>query len=214
MTDKGYEIKSFASDPFAIKQRTQFVFDAIKDMQSRKQIEALNEATGQNFFSSINPDALPQNEEELELYMQLSYKQSIEIAEEELIDNVLNYNKYDEVKKRLAYDLVVLGISAVKTDFNLANGITVDYVDPANLVYSYTEDPNFEDIYYVGEMKSMSLQEVKKLFPYLTDSELEEIQKYPGDANYTRNYMVKMINITRFRFYFLNIKLIIIRCLK
>lgn len=188
MTDKGYKIKSYASDPFAIKQRTQFVFDAIKDMQSRKQIEALNQATGQNFFSSVNPDALPQNEEELELYMQLSYKQSIEIAEEELIDNVLNYNKYDEVKKRLAYDLVVLGISAVKTDFNLANGITVDYVDPANLVYSYTEDPNFEDIYYVGEMKSMSLQEVKKLFPYLTDSELEEIQKYPGDANYTRNY--------------------------
>ena len=188
MTDKGYEIKSFATDPFAIKQRTQFVFDAIKDMQSRKQIEALNEATGQNFFSSINPEALPQNEEELELYMQLSYKQSIEIAEEELIENVLNYNKYDEIKKRLAYDLVVLGISAVKTDFNLANGITINYVDPANLVYSYTEDPNFEDIYYVGEMKSMSLQEVKKLFPYLTYSELEEIQKYPGDANYTRNY--------------------------
>ena len=102
--------------------------------------------------------------------MQLSYKQAIEIAEEELIENVFDYNKYEETKKRLAYDLVVLGIAAVKTDFNLANGITVDYVDPANLVYSYTEDPNFEDIYYVGEMKSMSLQELKKLFPYLTDS--------------------------------------------
>ena len=188
MTDKGYEIKSFASDPFAIKQRTQYVFDAIKDMQSRQQIEALNQATGQNFYSSINPDALPQNEEELELYMQLSYKQSIEIAEEELIENVFSYNKYEQVKKRLAYDLVVLGISCVKTDFNLANGITVDYVDPANLVYSYTEDPNFEDIYYVGEVKSVSLEEVKKQFPYLTDAELEEIQKYPGDSNYTRNY--------------------------
>jgi hypothetical protein len=120
--------------------------------------------------------------------MQLSYKQSIEIAEEELIENVFNYNKYDEIKKRLAYDLVVLGISCVKTDFNLANGITLDYVDPANLVYSYTEDPNFEDVYYVGEVKSVSLEEVKKQFPYLTDSELEEIQKYPGDSNYTRNY--------------------------
>ena len=188
MTDKGYEIKSFATDPFSVKQRTQYVFDAIKDMQSKKQIEALNQATGQNFYSSINPDALPQNEEELELYMQLSYKQSIEIAEEELIENVFNYNKYDEIKKRLAYDLVVLGISCVKTDFNLANGITIDYVDPANLVYSYTEDPNFEDIYYVGEVKSVSLEEVKKQFPYLTDAELEEIQKYPGDSNYTRNY--------------------------
>jgi len=188
MTDKGYEIKSFASDPFALKQRTRYVFDAIRDMQSREQIESLNKATGQNFYSSVNPDALPQNEEELELYMQLSYKQSIEIAEEELIENVFNYNKYDEIKKRLAYDLVTIGISCVKTDFNLANGVTVDYVDPANLVYSYTEDPNFEDVYYVGEVKSVSLEEVKKQFPYLTDSELEEIQKYPGDSNYTRNY--------------------------
>ena len=188
MTDKGYEIKSFASDPFAIKQRTQYVFDAIQDMESRNQIEQLNQLTGQNFYSSVNPEALPKDEKELELYMQLSYKQSIEIAEEELIENVFNYNKYDEVKKRLAYDLVVLGISCVKTDFNLANGITIDYVDPANLVYSYTEDPNFEDVYYVGEVKSVSLEEVKKQFPYLTDAELEEIQKYPGDSNYTRNY--------------------------
>ena len=38
--------------------------------------------------------------------MQLNYKQSIEIAEEEVINNnVLDYNKYDETKKRLAYDL-------------------------------------------------------------------------------------------------------------
>ena len=188
MTDKGYEIKSFATDPFALKQRTQYVFDAIQDMESRNQIEQLNQLTGQNFYSSVNPEALPKDEKELELYMQLSYKQSVEIAEEELIENVFSYNKYDEIKKRLAYDLVVLGISCVKTDFNLANGITLDYVDPANLVYSYTEDPNFEDVYYVGEVKSVSLEEVKKQFPYLTDAELEEIQKYPGDSNYTRNY--------------------------
>jgi len=184
MTDKGYEIKSFASDPFAIKQRTAYIFDAIKDMQSKEQIEQLNQLTGQNFYSSINPDALPQNEEELELYMQLSYKQSIEIAEEELIENVFNYNKYDEVKKRLAYDLVVLGISCVKTDFNLANGITVDYVDPANLVYSYTEDPNFEDVYYVGEVKAMTVAEIKKQFPHISDDELEKIQKSYSNNNY------------------------------
>ena len=188
MTDKGYEIKSFATDPFALKERTDFIFNAISDMQSRQEIETLNQLTGQNFFSNKQIKELPATEQELELYMQLDYKQAVEIAEEELIENVLSYNKYDEIKKRLAYDLTVLGISAVKTDFNLANGITVDYVDPANLVYSYTEDPNFEDIYYVGELKSMSLQEVKKLFPYLTDSDLEEIEKYPGDANYTRNY--------------------------
>jgi len=188
MTDKGYAIKSFASDPYAIKERTDFAFNALRDIENRETIMQLNAETGQNYFATPDPDDLPLNKEELNLYLQLSYKQSIEIAEEEVISNVLDYNKYDEVKKRLAYDLVVLGISAVKTDFNVSNGVTVDYVDPSSLVYSYTEDPNFEDIYYVGEVKSVSLEEVKKQFPYLTDSELDEIQKYPGDSNYTRNY--------------------------
>ena len=188
MTDKGYEIKSFATDPFALKERTDFIFNAISDMQSSEEIETLNQITGQNFFSNKQIKELPATEQELELYMQLDYKQSIEIAEEELIENVLSYNKYNEIKKRLAYDLTVLGVSAVKTNFNLANGITVDYVDPANLVYSYTDDPNFEDIYYVGEVKSLSLEEIKKQFPYLTQSELEEIQEYSGNNNYRSNF--------------------------
>jgi hypothetical protein len=160
----------------------------LRDIQNKEMIEQLNQATGRNFYASPEPEKLPLSQEELDLFLQLNYKQSIEIAEEEVINNVLDYNKYDEVKKRLAQDLVILGIGAVKTDFNLANGVTVDYVDPTNLVYSYTEDPNFEDLYYVGEVKSMSLQEVKKQFPDLTDKDLEEIQKYPGDSNYTRGY--------------------------
>jgi len=71
-------------------------------------------------------------------------------------------------------------IGAVKTDFNLSNGITIDYVDPAYLVYSYTEDPNFEDIYYVGELKGQTLPEIAKQFPMLDDNTLERIQEYQG----------------------------------
>jgi len=187
MTNKGYEIKSFASDPFATQQRTDFAFNALRDIQQKDNIEELAKLTGQNFYASADPESLPNDPGELDLYMQLNYKQSVEIAEEELINNVLDFNKYEETKKRLAYDLTVLGIAASKTSFNLSEGITVDYVDPANLVYSATDDPNFEDIYYVGEIKSLTLSEIKRLFPYLTDNELEEIQKYPGRQNYARS---------------------------
>ena len=107
---------------------------------------------------------------------------------EEVIDNTLARNKFDLVKRRFNYDLVVLGIGAVKTSWNKASGVTAEYVDPANLVYSYTEDPNFEDIYYVGEVKNISLPELKKEFPNLTAEELETIQKYPGNTDYTRNW--------------------------
>ena len=187
MTEKGYELNSFASDPFALKQRTDFASNALRDIKNKAAIDQLSQATGQNFYASTDPDNLPRDKNELDLFMQLNYKQSIEIAEEEVINNVLNSNKFDETKKRLAYDLTVLGISAVKTSFNLAEGITIDYVNPANLVYSATDDPNFEDIYYVGEIKSITLPEIKKLFPALTDEELERIQKYPGRQNYAQS---------------------------
>ncbi len=187
MTDKGYEIKSYATDPFATKQRTNYAANALRDIQNNAEIAQLQQITGKNYYSSADPESLPEDPNELDLYMQLNYKQSIEIAEEEAINNVLDYNKFDETKKRLAYDLTVLGIGCVKTDFNLSEGITVDYVNPANIVYSYTDDPNFEDIYYVGEVKNMSLSEVKRQFPWLTDSDLEEIQKYPGRNSYVEN---------------------------
>jgi len=191
MTDKGYEIKSFATDPFALKERTDFAFNAMRDIINKEYIEQMNAATGQNFYASAQPEKLPASRDELDLYLQLNYKQSVEIAEEEIIKNVFSFNKYDEIQRRIAYDLAVLGIGISKTNFNLSEGITVDYVDPANVVYSYTEDPNFDDIYYVGEVKNLSLSEVKRLYPQLTDEDLEEIQKYKGPSNYsnyTRNY--------------------------
>jgi hypothetical protein len=187
MTDKGYEIKSFASDPFATQQRTDFAFNALRDIQQKQNIEELAKLTGKNFYASAEPESLPNDPGELDLYMQLNYKQSVEIAEEELINNVLDFNKFDETKKRLAYDLTVLGIAASKTSFNLAEGIKVDYVNPSNLVYSATDDPNFEDIYYVGEIKSLTLPEIKKMYPNLTNDELERIQKYPGRQNYAQS---------------------------
>jgi hypothetical protein len=188
MSQRNYEIKSYAQDPESQKKRTTYAETLLRDMNARSFIERIQKDTGINMFKTNNPDQLPENQEELSLHMQLSYKQSIEIAEEEAISNVLANNKYHETKKRLLYDLVTLGIAACKTNYNNSNGITVDYVDPANLVYSYTEDPNFEDVYYVGEVKSISVAELAKQFPHLTVEEMDKIQKFPGTQNYLRNW--------------------------
>ena len=188
MSQRNYEIKSYAQDPESQKKRTTYAETLLRDMNARSFIEMIQKDTGINMFQTANPEQLPENKEELSLHMQLSYKQSIEIAEEEAIANVLANNKYHETKRRLLYDLVVLGIACSKTNYNTSNGITVDYVDPANLVYSYTEDPNFEDIYYVGEVKSVSIAELAKQFPHLTVEEMDKIQKFPGTQNYLRNW--------------------------
>ena len=184
ISGKSYDIKAYAQDPSSIKKRTDYASMLYEDMVSKEYLDSLQQTLGINLYQTPNIDTVPESKDELELHMQLSYKQSIEIAEEEAIASVLAQNKYDLTRKRLNMDLTVLGIACAKTGFNTAEGITVDYVDPAYVVYSYTEDPNFDDVYYVGEVKSITIPELKKEFPNISEEELERIQKMPGNSQY------------------------------
>ncbi len=185
ISQRGYEINAYAQDPESINKRTRYAQGLLRDINAETFLSKVQQATGMNLFSMKDREKAPQDTSELEVHMQLDYKQSIEVAEEELINNVLAKNKYDLTETRINHDLTVLGIAAVKTSWNKSEGIVVDYVDPARLIYSYTEDPNFEDLWYAGEIKFISLADLKKQFPNLTDSELEEIEKYPGNSDYT-----------------------------
>tara|TARA_R100000951_G_scaffold5544_1_gene6022 strand:+ start:29 stop:2434 length:2406 start_codon:yes stop_codon:yes gene_type:complete len=184
ITEKEYEIKAYAQDPGSTKKRTDYAEKMLQDIIMKEQLLKLKEQTGIDAFNTDNPDKLPDTPEELATHMQLDYKQSIEIAEEEVINQVLAKNKFNEVRKRYNYDLTVLGIGSVKTTWNKANGVVTEYCDPANMVYSYTDDPNFEDIYYVGEVKSVSIPELKKQFPNIPEDELKRIEEMPGNRNY------------------------------
>jgi len=189
ISNKDYDVNAFAQDPASVEKRTNYAEMLAQDMFARDVMKRITSTLGSNLFNTDVPeDKMPENAEELELHMQLSYKQGIEIAEEEAINQVLDVNRWDLIRRRINYDLVTCGIGAVKTNFNTSNGITIDYVDPANLVYSYTEDPNFEDIYYVGEYKMVTLPEIAKQFPNLSDSELKKIQEYQGNRTYMYGY--------------------------
>ena len=199
---KTYDIKAYAQDPSSVKKRTNYASKIYEDMLAKDYLDNLKNTLGMDLYQSSS-NKLPGSEEELELHMQLSYKQAIEIAEEETISSVLAQNKYDLTRRRLNMDLTVLGIAATKTDFNTAEGITVDYVDPAYMVYSYTEDPNFEDIYYIGEVKSITIPELKKEFPNISEEELERIQKIPGNRQYVTgwgNYDKNTVQVMYFEY--------------
>ena len=188
ISQRSYEVKAFAQDPESRQKRTIYAERIIKDIQLKAFNDSVKATWGIDITESNRGENEPQTMDELSAHMQLDYKQSIEVAEEELIDQILDKNKYHLIRKRLNQDLTILGIGAVKTSFNRTNGICVEYVDPVNLVHSYTEDPNFDDLYYVGEVKSISIPELKKRFPHLSPEDMKEIQKYPGNTSYTRNW--------------------------
>tara|TARA_R110000868_G_scaffold408021_1_gene690137 strand:- start:1151 stop:3556 length:2406 start_codon:yes stop_codon:yes gene_type:complete len=184
MSEKKYKINAYAQDPSSLKERTNYAENLLKDIVAKEDIQILRDTLGIDTSNFKNRSDLPENPEDVALYMQLKYKPSIEIAEEEAINNALSKNKFELIRKRLNYDLTVLGISALKTDWNKAEGVVVKYCDPAKMVWSYTEDPNFEDVYYVGEVKSITIPELKKQYPSISEEELNRISKMGNRTEY------------------------------
>jgi len=176
MSDRLFKVKAYSQDALSQAKRSKYQDIIESQMVSKDILEIVQQRTGISAFT-VNPEDLPSNDEELALYMQLKYKPAIEIAEEEAINTILDENKYLDLRKRVDYDMTVIGIGVTKHEFLPGAGVQVSYVDPANVVYSYTEDPYFKDCFYWGEIKSLPIIELLKIDPTLTNADLEEIAK-------------------------------------
>jgi hypothetical protein len=207
IADRAFEVKAHSQDEYGIAKRTQYMESILGDMAAREMNDFAAQEFGINLYEN-DPETLPENQEELELHMQLSYKQAVEIAEEQAINVLLEGNNYDLIKRRLYYDLTVLGIGAVKTNFTTSEGVTIEYVDPADLVYSYTESPYFDDIYYVGEIKTIPVNELVKQFPHLSQEDLEEIRStgYTQGASYSSGIRYKDVDKNKVQVLYFNYK--------
>jgi hypothetical protein len=177
MSDRLFKVKAYAQDAMSQAKRSKYQDMIETQMVSKDILTLVKEKTGFNGFT-MDPEELPNTDEELSLYMQLNYKPAIEIAEEEAINTIFDENHYQDIRKRLDYDMTVIGIAIVKHEFLPGSGVKVSYVDPANVVYSYTEDPYFRDCFYWGEIKTMPLTELMKIDQSLTKEDLQEITQY------------------------------------
>ena len=196
ISQRNYELKAYSQDPVSVKKRTEYAQSILEDINAAKYIEAVKKVTGKDVSRGPKGKNIPKQVEDIEPHMQFDYKQSIEVAQEEAINYILDKNKYDLIRRRLNYDLTVLGIACTKTNFNESEGVKVEYVDPSTLVYSFTEDPYFDDLYYIGEVKSISLAELVKQFPDLSPEDIKDLQKYRGSAQNTRSLGAKYDNQT------------------
>ena len=120
MSDRLFKVKAYAQDALSQSRRSKFQDMIEGQMVAKPILETIKKATGLDPFT-MDPEELPNTDEELSLYMQLNYKPAIEIAEEEAIDTLLEENKYLDLRKRFDYDLTVLGIGIAKHEF-LARG--------------------------------------------------------------------------------------------
>ena len=192
ISERLYEIKAYSQSPNGVNMRTEYMDNILRDMENKEFHNEVEAEFDVNIRSTEMKD-LPDSPEELGVHMQLNYKQSVELAEEQAIKTIMQGNNYDLVQKRFYNDLVTIGIGATKTEFNTSEGAIVSYVDPANIVYSHTDSPYFDDIYYVGEVKAVPINELVREFPELTESEIDEIIS-KNDKNNAYRYTARRTN--------------------
>ena len=177
MSDRLFKVNAFAEDAMSAERRNEFQQKIETDMVSAPILDTIQAEFGLDLFETPRDD-LPQTPEELQLFMQMNYKPAVEIAAEEAINVLFEENHYNDIRGRVDYDLTTLGIGITKHEFLPGQGVKIDYVDPANVVYSYTEDPYFKDCFYWGEIKTVPMTELIKIDPSLTNEDLNQIAKY------------------------------------
>lgn len=175
MADRMYSIRAEAQDAVSAEKKNVFQDMVEADMAAKDFLLKTKEEFGVDAFN-VNPDELPENDEEMELYMNLKYKASIEIAEEIAIDTILKMSDFKLIEEMIDKDQTEIGVSWVKHEFLAGEGVRVDYVDPANMIWSYSEKPDFSDCFYFGEIKQLHYTEVLKIVPDITDEELKVIR--------------------------------------
>jgi hypothetical protein len=186
ITNRLFSVKAEAIDKTSTGKKSKYVLEMQKDIAAKEMLKEAQAELGVNGFAN-DPKDLPETSEELQVHMQLNYKQGIEIAEEEAIKYIFKKNEFNEVKGRFDYDVAVLGVGAMKHSYNPSDGITVEHVDPANLIHSYTEDPYRQDCYYFGEVKKIPINQLRKIKPSLDAEELRKAKDASSDWDLYHN---------------------------
>jgi len=183
MVDRGYAIKATSVDPTGYDKRLAFRQAVETDMVAKEFIDKAKEMYGVDVSASPMQE-LPESEEELNLYMNLTYKQEIEMAQELAIDQVLTENRYNDTTDSLIKrDLTVLGVAWAKHKFVPERGIVVEHVNAENKVQSYSEDPYFRDCFYHGEYKTVPISEVLTEFQWLNEPKYEEQKRQVTESS-------------------------------
>ena len=180
---RDFSIKAVSIDPTSVEEKVNKRKNLETDMLAKDFIVNVKEKIGID-VGSVPIDQIPESKEEIDVKMEMEYKPDIEMAEELAVQTVLSENNYDYlVRSRFERDIIEAGIGVVKHGYNPSNGIEISYVDPMNFIYSYTEDPYFQDCFYFGEYKNVNLSEIYRQYPNLTHEQRERLESVASTWN-------------------------------
>ena len=187
MVNQDYDIKAKTIDPIAANERLEKKKEMYGNMLTKDFLNNLEDETG---LPLAPKGFVAESSEEIDMFMALNYKQNVEIALEKAIEYTLDINDYDEIKRYMIRDLVVLGLCAAKTEISKTEGVKIRHVDPVNLITSFSSKPDFKNIRHAGEVYSMTIADLKMQAgnEFSEEDYIKIAKEYAGKNNNPVNY--------------------------
>ena len=176
-----FAISVDAVDPVAQDDKQKFYADNAAKIILKKEFEK----------QGVDPEIVPDPEmdassmQELDMYMNYSYKHRMAIEMEQGLELIMSLNKFENERIKVVEDLHDWGIGGYKEYFDAQGNIKIKRINPMNLVMSYTTDPNFKDIQYIGEVTEMTIADLKQMAgDKISDEDYQMIsEKYANKYN-------------------------------
>ena len=88
MSERMFNVKAYSQDQYGVDKRTEYMESMMRDMDTKVYNDQAAKMFSMDLYEN-SKEELPDTKEELELHMQLNYKQAVEIAEEQAINVLL-----------------------------------------------------------------------------------------------------------------------------
>ncbi len=167
-------------DMHSQEERSKFRREKLKAMYLKDDVEEVSRLLGMDFS---HQGYIPASQEELNLYMELEYKQAHELAMELGIQKVFDFSDWRETFNHVAEDLAKYQIAAVKVVKDPNSGVKFEYVCPKNFIYSRDTERtrDFRGAYYFGQYQRLTIGDIERLAGgRLSRKEASALMTYAG----------------------------------
>lgn len=177
--DSNYNLDIRAADAVSLKLKQ----DRVNLLKSKMYARPMLERAKELGLPDLTPKGfVPEDEEELDLYMQIKDKPMIEIAEEVMINYVKNTHNWKTIERTKNKDLVEIGIAVGRCYIDKNDGVVIKSVNPEYYGHSFVEEDDFSDAFYHFVVDTITINDIKRESGF-DDATLRKIAKKQSVSN-------------------------------
>lgn len=170
-----YDLICNPLDPISKNKATELI-KAMRTAQLVKPV--LDELEKVGIDNPLSGAAVPETDDEANLWLQMTGKIAEAIAIEAGVKVVMTANEWKTVCRQVIRDLVVCKIAGVRPYYDENNAIKLRAIDPVRLVTSWTDKADFSNIQYFGEIIQLNISQLRDASKgNLSEDQLFEIAK-------------------------------------